>query len=398
MRPATTGPAAGGTGRAAEGGRALRVFVTHPGASLYGSDRMLLEAVRGMAAAGLEPVLCVPGPGPLVDEVASWGVPVEICPVPVLRKSALSPRGALRLLGTSARSLLRGAAALRRTRPDVVYVSTVTTPSWVLLARAMGLPVVCHVHEAESGVRPAVQRVLTSPLLAASTLLVNSRFALEVLLRSWPQLSGRAGVVLNGVAGPPAGTPAPRRPGEPARVLYVGRLSERKGVLVALEAVESLVRSGADVHLDLVGDVFAEHAEFADRLRERTRALERAGRVTLHGFEDDVWPHLASCDVLVVPSVLPEPFGNTAVEGVLAGRPVVASDIGGLPEALEGYRSARLVPAGDATALALAIRDVVADLPDLAVLAVQDARAAAERHAPRGFQRAVVEQLLAVAR
>nr|WP_166606609.1 glycosyltransferase [Kineococcus siccus] len=359
---------------------------------------MLLESLAGFVDAGAEVVLTVPGPGPLVGLAEDLGVEVLVRPVPVLRKSALSLRGGAALAGATVAAAVRGAALLRRLRPDVAYVSTLTTPSWIALARALRVPVVCHVHEAESTAAPAVQRVLTAPLLAATSVLVNSTFALEVLERSWPRLRGRSTVVLNGVAGPP--TPAGARPraAGPVHLLYVGRLSERKGVLVAVEALGRLLGAGLDVRLDLVGDVFAEHEDFGRRLRARLAEPALADRVALHGFSADVWGHLAACDVLLVPSVLPEPFGNTAVEGVLAGRPVVASATGGLPEAVGGFASVRLVAAGDAAALADAVRTLVGDLPAVSAAALSDAGAAATRYAPGRYRADVAGQVLAVAR
>lgn len=376
------------------------ILVTHPGASLYGSDRMVLEALRGMLSGGLDPVLATTGEGPLVDAARREGVQVRRCPVPVLRKSALSSRGLLGLAARSVAGVTRGVVTIRRVRPDAVYVSTVTTPTWLVAARLARLPVVCHVHEAESSASRPVRRALSAPLLLARTLLVNSSFAGDVLAASWPRLRRRTCLLPNGVAGPPVDPgPVTGREGDrPVRLLYVGRLSERKGVLVALDACDILRAEGLDVRLDLVGDVFDEHAEFRDRLRERTRSLVASGHVVLHGFDEDVWSHLRACDALVVPSLLPEPFGNVAVEGVLAGRPVVASDTGGLPEALAGYTSARLVPPGDAVELAAGLRRTIEDLPGLTTAAAEDAVLARQRHAPERYGELLVDRLRAVVR
>jgi len=376
----------------------VKVLVSHPGASLYGSDRMLLESLIGMVEAGLDAVLTVPEDGPLVEQAKRHGVPVVLCPAPVLRKSALSPRGFAALARETAVGVVRGWGTLRRLRPDVVYVSTLTTPTWTLLARVAGAPVVGHVHEAESGPPRWVQRLITAPLLTCSSLLVNSTYALDVLARSWPGLRNRSTVVLNGVAGPPAADPPPPRPARPVRLLYVGRLSERKGVLVALAALEELLSTGVDVRLDLVGDVFAEHAEFARHLHDRVGRPELRDHVAIHGFAADVWDHLSTCDVLLVPSVLPEPFGNSAVEGVLAARPVIASRTGGLPEAVGHFTSTRLVAPGDPVDLAAAIRTVISSLPEVAADAQRDAARAAALYAPRRYRDDVVAHVLATVR
>jgi glycosyltransferase involved in cell wall biosynthesis len=358
---------------------------------------MLLEAVRAVVGAGSRAVLLVPEDGPLVELARAVGARVLVRSAPVLRKSALTPRGVLGLAGRGAVAAGRDGALLRRLRPDVVYVSTLTLPTWVLLARAHGVPVVCHVHEAESQAAVPVQRALAAPLLAADRLLVNSEFSLAVLARSWPVLRSRASVLPNGVQGP-ADPVAARAGGGPLRLLYVGRLSRRKGVLVALDALARVLDDGLDVHLDLVGDVFGEHADFGRELDDRLRDSVFDGRVTVHGFDPDVFGHLARADVLLVPSVLPEPFGNTAVEGVLAGRPVLVSDVGGLPEAVAGVPSARLVPVGDAGALARAVQETAADLPQLRATAVAQAASAADRFAPARYRAGLLAGLAAVAR
>lgn len=377
--------------------RRPRVLVTHPSAELYGSDRMLAESVRGLVEAGAEVAVALPGAGPLAPVLTGAGARVLVVDVPVLRRSALRPAGAVRLLAGAVSGLLRALRLLRAARPDVLHVSTQVQPLWVLAGRLAGVPVVAHVHEAEGAAPRPVRRALAAPLRAAGVILVNSAYAGEGLAEAEPALRGRPIVVPNGVAGPPAGPTALVAPGagEPVRLIYVGRLSERKGVLVALAALAELLRRGHEATLDLVGDVYAGHADFAERLEAALADGALGDRVTRHGFCVDVWPHLAAGSVLLVPSLLPEPFGNTAVEGVLAGRPVVASATGGLPEALAGCSGSRLVPPGDAAALADAVVDLLADPATAARAAAVDAEVLRRRHDPVGYRLAVAGAVLA---
>lgn len=380
----------------------LRVLLTHPGASLYGSDRMALETVRGLVAAGAEVDVLLGADGPLAEQARAVGAGVRTVDMPVLRRSALTPRGLLRLGVSMLAGALRATSELRADRPDVLLVSTVTTPAWFLAARLARVPVVGHVHEAEQHTAAPVRAVLNAPLLLATRVIANSTFTLDVLAGTHPRLRSRSSVVLNGLEAPGPHAPRPEPPpGAAHRILYVGRLSERKGVLVAVEAVELLLARGRSVHLDLVGDVFGEHRDFDVRLRSRTRDLVEAGHVTFHGFDPDVRTRLDHCDVLVVPSVLSESFGNAAVEGVIAARPVVASRVGALPEALAGYRTARLVPPGDAAALADALVNTLDTLTDDPVgmreACEADAREAVGRHDPARYAEGVLEVLSAAA-
>lgn len=242
-------------------------------------------------------------------------------------------------------------------------MNTITAPLWLPLAKLAGLRTVCHVHEAEMSANPVVRRLLYMPLVFADKLVINSRFALQVVEAAAPVLAPRTDVVYNTVAGPAAAVAPRARIDGPLRVLYIGRLSQRKGPHVAIDAVKHLVDQGVDVHLSLLGDVFPGNEAYRDGLVEQVAALGVGDRVTFLGFHPSIWDVVAEHDVVVVPSTLDEPFGNTAVEASLAARPLVVSEIAGLKEAAQHASAAIFVPAGDAAAVAAALREIALKWP-----------------------------------
>lgn len=369
------------------------VLVVHPGAELYGSDRMLLESVTGLVEAGAPVVVALPGDGPLAAELRGRGARVEICPTPVLRKSALTPRGALRLVGDLLTGIRPAWQLLRQSGPGPVYVNTQTLPLWPLLARVARRPVVLHVHEAEDRAPAPVRLALALPALAARTVLVNSEYSRSVLAAVLPRTGARAVLVDNGVGGPPTTRPARSQLSGPVQLTFVGRLSPRKGPQVAVAVLAELVARGVDARLQLLGAVFPGYEWFEQQLRDQVTRERLTDRVELTGFVPDVWDALARADVVLVPSVLAEPFGNTAVEAVLAARPVVVSACGGLQEAVAGRASAQAVPPEDVVAWADAVERVVARWPGMTADALTDAEEARLRHAP-GRYRARVAQLV----
>jgi glycosyltransferase involved in cell wall biosynthesis len=378
-----------------ENGRAggRTVLVAHPSPDLYGSDRVALGTVEALVGRGFRVVATMPESGPLVRAVEAAGAEVVPCPSPVLRKSALRPAGLLRLLGTTLRSVTPGLRLLRSCRPDVVYVSTLTVPLWLVLARLTGRVSICHVHEAESGVSRRVGRALTAPLLLSTTIVANSEFSRDVLASAWWRLWARSRVVRNPVPGP-AGVDAARPElSGPVEILYVGRLSPRKGPQVAVAALAELRDRGVDARLRLLGSVFPGYEWFESELRATVSGLGLADRVRFLGFRPDIWGEVAAADAVVVPSVADEPFGNTAVEAMLGARPVVVSTAGGLGEAVTGYGSALTVPPGDPAAIADAVEKLVAGWPAYRAAALADARVAADRHAPARYGDRLVSQV-----
>lgn len=137
------------------------------------------------------------------------------------------------------------------------------------------------------------------------------------------------------------------RAGEGGFVLYAGRLSEEKGVDVAVDAA---VRAGVPLVVAGDGPLEEQLREQASGARSVT-LLGRVERARLDGL-------LADAAAVVVPSRWDETFGYAALEAMAAGVPVVASRTGALPEVVG---EARCVPRGDAGALAGALRTLWED-------------------------------------
>ena len=359
-----------------------RVLCCHPSAERYGADRIFVESVLAFVEAGAQVTVTLPNEGDLVGVLREAGAEVVFCPTPVLRKAALRPAGLLRLLADTVRAIGPMAGLLRRVRPDLVYVNTVTVPAWLALAKLLGRRVVAHVHEAEDAVPGPIRTALALPLLAANLVLVNSEATAATVTRGVGALRRRIRLLYNGVAGPAQPPEPPAEPRDPARIVLVGRLSPRKGTDVAIEAIGKLKRPAT---LDVYGSVFAGYEWFETRLRQRIAELGLADVVRLHGFRADVWPAYAEADVALVPSRV-EPFGNTAVEAQLAGIPVIVTDAQGLPETVAGGRFGTIVPAEDPGALADAINALLEDWPATRATATEAQANARTAFAPATYR------------
>lgn len=379
--------------RAGRPGSVATALIAHPGAELYGSDRVMLETVAALVERDWRVVVAVPSEGPLIAEVRRLGAEVVLLAAPVLRKSVVKPRNLPGFLGGSATAWARIGRLLKRLRPDVVYVSTLTVPLWIATARARRIPVIAHVHESERQAPNVVRAAIAAPLRLADRILVNSAFSRDSLTEVTPTLYGSSTVVYNGVAGPAAATEARPELVDGLRIVYVGRLSPRKGVDVAVDALRILRERGVEARLDLVGAVFTGYEWYEQQLRDQVDRAGLTDRVVFHGFQSSVWNALERSDVAVVPSRLEEPFGNTAVEAVLAGRPVVVSAIGGLAEAIDGFASAISVDADDPVALADALQRVAVNWSTFRRTAATFAPIAAHRYATDGYRRRVADEI-----
>src|ERR1019366_125873 len=188
---------------------------------------------------------------------------------------------------------------------------------------------------------------------------------------------GRYRIIPNGVqlqeprpteTGLEAGLGRRRRP---LRILFVGQAVERKGLPVLLRAFEAL-RDQIPATLTLVG---AGPEEVAHMMLD-DRGVRALGKVS----EQHKLSELASADVVCAPSLHGESFGMVLTEAFAASAPVIASDIPGYRDVVRDGLDGLLVPAGDALALAEALRRLALDDPLRARMALA-ARERAERFA-----------------
>lgn len=140
-------------------------------------------------------------------------------------------------------------------------------------------------------------------------------------------------------------------------LLALSALVRRKGLDVLLAALASLAGRGMRPYLWIAGD-----GSERDPLRAQVERLGLGSRVQILGRRDDVGDLLAACDVMVLPSRR-EGLGVAALEAMAAGRPVVASAVGGLADAVANGRSGLLVPPDDPAALARALEQLLRDAP-----------------------------------
>ncbi|PWB75876.1 hypothetical protein C3F09_01830 [candidate division GN15 bacterium] len=127
-----------------------------------------------------------------------------------------------------------------------------------------------------------------------------------------------------------------------------GRFVEQKGHRFLLEAISALAERISSLYFLWLGS-----GPLENELRIRVDELGLTSRVIFAGMLDSVDEHLAASDLMIHPSI-EEPFGIAILEGMRAGLPVVASDVGGIPEVVDN-RCAQLVPPRDSTALVEAV-------------------------------------------
>lgn len=272
--------------------------------------------------------LFLDGPGPLVQTLLAAGVPARS----VIFRSRTDLAGAVRF-----------ASALRAERPRLVHLHAGGRSRLWPLRAFSSAGRVAHVHgaRAEDGT-PIPLETLTRSVQAV--IATSEAVAAAV--------SGPATVVYPGVdVVDTVASPSPA----PPTIGAIGRLEPIKGLAFLLEAAAVLHRRLPGLRIELAGSGSCE-----PRLRSLAARLGIADSVRFLGWRDDIDSLHRRWQVFAQPSIH-EGLGLSVLEAMAAGRPVVASATGGLPELVEDGRTGFLVPVGAVDALVDRLGRLLAD-------------------------------------
>jgi len=302
-----------------------------------GADVTVMSLFRGSA-------------GPYYDALTEAGVPVHLGDFPRFWHGSTRDRAGV------ARAFIRLVGDLRALQPEVVH--GFLYQAYVLAApaaRLAGVPVVVagrrslgHFKEGKP-VMLAVERLanhMTAGLVANSQAVSADVFRQERVPRS------KLSVIHNGLPREAFEAASPWNFDAPFPVvLSVGSLKDLKGHRFLITAAGILADRGRPVTVVLAGE---------GPCQEALRSLASCLSVDLQllGPRTDVPSLLWGADIFVLPS-LEEGFSNALLEAMGAGRPIVATDVGGNAEALAG--TGRLVPPADPVALADALDSLLSD-------------------------------------
>ncbi len=353
------------------------LFVTHgfPRGPEDFAGRFLLDLAQGQRARGHEVMVVTPHDAGLPLDETMDGVLVRRFRYGSDAQETLAYRGTMadavlrswaarwRLLALIAAMRAAVRRAVREWRPDVVHVHWWFPGGLALWPGRLAAPCVITSHGTDlflldraKPLRTLARRVFSR---AAGVTVISAP------LRARVEALGVAPDRISVAPMPSAETAAlPRRP-VPGRLLFLGRLIERKGAQVAIAALQHLVAKGADVHLRVVGDGPERAA-----LEAQAQQLGLRDRVTFTGAvaPQEVRREYAEAEVFVMPAITDwkgeqEGFGLVLIEAIRAGVPVVGSASGGIADIIRDGETGLLVPERDAAALASAIEALRSDPP-----------------------------------
>ncbi len=322
----------------------MKILHVEGGAELYGGAKQVLYLIEGLAARGVESHLACRQGSDLARRAA-----------PFAQVHSMNMRGDLDF------GLVRRLGRLMdECRPDMVHLHSRIGADVMggLAARRRGLPVVhtrrvdnpepawlvaakYRLHDRVIAISEGIARVLRSEGLPADKLrVVRSAVASERYAASRDQNRCRRELGLTD------DTPA---------IGVIAQLIERKGHRVLLDALPGLLAAHPRLKV-----LFFGKGPLAGALQEQIDTRGLSAQVRLMGFREDLAGLLPCLDLVVHPALM-EGLGVSLLQAAAAGVPIVASAVGGIPEAVQDGVNGRLVPPSDPPRLAAAADQLLCD-------------------------------------
>lgn len=346
------------------------ILFIHQSAEMYGSDKTLLLLIRHINRERFCPVVILPNEGPLKKALELENIEVYIAPVIKLHRKMFTPKNMVSLLKQIKQAFRIVNKINENYNFEIVYSNTLAVLLGYLFAKKNRIKHVWHVHE-----------IIESPKIVAKIFrfLLHTKSNFFTIYNSnatadfWKSSSRKNidyEVITNGLEVPSS----PLLVNEIVSIRkeifdvnneivigLVGRINKWKGQFILLEAFSKLIKKYPDLRLIFVGSTTENQSYILKELTAKIDAFQIVNQVKIVPFQPDINKIWSAIDIAIVPSVEPEPFGLVAVEAMLAKKPVIASNHGGLTEIVIHEHTGFLVQPNNVTDLVNAIETLVND-------------------------------------
>lgn len=329
-----------------------KILMLHSSSDMYGASKIFLITVQLARDAGHEVHVVLSEEGALAEAIRKEGVAVYIVRLGILRRKYFNPSGLLNRLQVI-RNAHRELVKLAREK-EVTHLYSNTTAvlvgAWV--ARDLNIFHTWHIHE-----------IIAKPKWLAWILgKMVGRYADQVIVVSqavkefWSGfISGKElTVVYNGIdyssylnAEPYLKKELPIAD-DPLLIGMIGRISHWKGQGYFLDIAKKLTQASPHLAFVIAGDAFPGSEHLMAEMQQKIKDLGLEKQVYALGFRTDVPEILASLDIFVLPSILPDPLPTVILEAMASGKAVVATAHGGAREMVKDTETGYLIPWDDA--------------------------------------------------
>ncbi|WP_396192842.1 glycosyltransferase family 4 protein [Flavobacterium sp.] len=359
------------------------ILFIHQSAELYGSDKTLLLLLKHLDKTKFNSVVVLPFDGPLKTELEKENIQVVIAPVLKLYRKIFSPKNILKFLIDIKEAFKVLDELNKEYKFDLIYSNTLAVLLGMIYSRKRQIKHIWHVHE-----------IIVHPKIIASTfpkllnkyadlIICNSYSTMKNLTDRTKMLEYKSVVIYNGIESTMHNEIESKEKfgfaSQDLILTLVGRISRLKGHKWLLSTFINELSKNLEVKLLFVGSPVENQEYYLEEIEEIILDNKLINRVKIIPFTKDLSKIWSITDIAIMPSTEAESFGLVALEAMLAKKPVIGSNHGGLTEIIVNNETGFLVEPNNETKLAEAISKLI-ESPELR-----------KQFGESGYQRAINE-------
>jgi glycosyltransferase involved in cell wall biosynthesis len=385
----------------------MNILVLHVVSDMYGSSKVMLQAVTALKARGHKVCVVVSENGPLTQVLVLEGIETKIIRLGILRRRYLNFFGIINRALVLSRAFFALKKLCKQNQIDIVYTNTAPVIIGGILSKFTGIKNVWHLHEI---LEPSslMHRFFGWMINAtAQKVIVVS----DAVYNNWagPIDASKMVKVYNGFeasdinvgvnVGANANNIKPLREqlnlnNNTVLVGMVGRVNLIKGQFYFIQIAAAAKAAGLNCHFVMIGDAYKGYEYLYPQLESQITTLGLHNTITNLYYQPNAAALIQQLDIFILPSIKPDSFPVVILEAMAAGKPVIATKQGGAQEQIDDCVTGFLVPVNDATIAAQKL-GVLVNNPDMRTRMGQaGARKLQEQFSLATFNKNIVDQIV----
>ena len=347
----------------------INLLFIHQSGEMYGSDKTLLFLLKYLDKTKFSSVVILPNEGPLKIALENENIKVVIAPVLKLHRKMFSVKEIYNFLNDSKKAVSTIDILDKTHHFDIIYSNTLAVLLGINYARKRKIKHIWHIHEIIESPKLIKHFFLKLIQIKANTKIIYNSFATSKFWNINGIISKKAVVILNGLESIKEILPAKEiqrirldffnANSNEIVIALIGRINSWKGQALLLEGFVELAKLNTNIKLVFIGSTPPNQDYLITDLQNKIAECNIIEKVAIIPFQEKIADFWQSIDIAVVPSTEPEPFGLVAVEAMLAKKPVVASNHGGLSEIVVNNETGLLVEPRNVNELIIALQKLI---------------------------------------
>ena len=383
----------------------MNILVLHVVSDMYGSSKVLLQAVTALKARGHKVCVVLSEKGPLTEALELEGIETKIIRLGILRRRYLNVLGLLNRAGVLTRAFFALKKLCKQNQIDIIYTNTAPVIIGGMLSKFTGIKNVWHLHEI---LEPSsfmhrffgwMINATAQKVIVVSDAVYNNWTGRIDASKMVKVYNGFEASDLNASNNALANNIKPLREqlnlnNNTVLVGMVGRVNLIKGQFYFIQIAAAAKAAGLNCHFVMIGDAYKGYEYLYPQLESQIATLGLQNSITNLYYQPNAAALIQQLDIFVLPSIKPDSFPVVILEAMAAGKPIIATNQGGAQEQIDDCVSGFLVPVNDATIAAQKL-GVLVNNPDMRTQMGQaGAKKLQEQFSLATFNKNIVDQIV----